>query len=233
MLARPSVLSTQQRAEGELRLRCTPWRQKRGGINFAQFCSPLCMSPAPTPTPESCGNQRLSPAAPQCEVGNMASRLAVRRILFLALLLACPTVRSFPWGKPRPEGVSLKYAQTGERKAHPGSAAAAIRAGGFGGNDGRGAYPEQTTWIQDFCRTPGNEFFAEVCALCILWMTFPVGLGFQPLGSWAQMMTEGRAQRVENDTSKLCTPLVRAKHNVEMPPPVVFQRVHVRFHCGT
>ena len=44
------------------------------------------------------------------------------------------------------------------------AAATTIRAGRLEGSDRRNreAYPEQTTWIQDFCRTPGNEFFAEV-----------------------------------------------------------------------
>ena len=44
------------------------------------------------------------------------------------------------------------------------TAAILLRAGGFEGNDPRNQplYSEPTTWIEDFCRSPGNEFFAEV-----------------------------------------------------------------------
>lgn len=41
-----------------------------------------------------------------------------------------------------------------------------LRGGGLGRGDRRNqsesGYSGQTTWIQNFCRTPGNEFFAEV-----------------------------------------------------------------------
>lgn len=62
------------------------------------------------------------------------------------------------------------------------AAATNIRAGGVEGRDRRNreAYPEETTWIQDFCRTPGNEFFAEVrviilyCFSCRLSVALPL-----------------------------------------------------------
>lgn len=47
--------------------------------------------------------------------------------------------------------------------------ACGIRGGGVGGNDrrsnserGYSGQQQQATWIQSFCRTPGNEFFIEV-----------------------------------------------------------------------
>lgn len=51
------------------------------------------------------------------------------------------------------------------------AAATTIRAGGLEGRDRRNreAYPEETTWIQDFCRTPGNEFFAEVRMILLIY----------------------------------------------------------------
>lgn len=43
----------------------------------------------------------------------------------------------------------------------PADTAASIRAGG-GSPAGAGHGYQETGWIQDFCRKPGNEFFAEV-----------------------------------------------------------------------
>lgn len=49
---------------------------------------------------------------------------------------------------------------------HATGVASNLRGGGLEGGDRRShsdtGYSGQTTWIQNFCRTPGNEFFAEV-----------------------------------------------------------------------
>lgn len=89
--------------------------------------------------------------------------------LMLALLLVYPSV-CLQWGKPRAEGASPHTSVAGDAVGqHRGlvNQDAAIRArAGFDGNERRSevVYPGQTTWIQDFCRTPGNEFFAEARA---------------------------------------------------------------------
>lgn len=61
------------------------------------------------------------------------------------------------------------------------AAAITIRAGGLEGRDRRNreAYPEETTWIQEFCRTPGNEFFAEVRMILVSFIrrSFPCTFG--------------------------------------------------------
>lgn len=97
--------------------------------------------------------------------------------LLLAFLMTSP-MNSLQWGKPRADvGVpstaraesadnTASHTQKGGRASQDAGAAAAavIRAGGLEGNARRNqvAYPEETTWIHEFCRTPGNEFFAEV-----------------------------------------------------------------------
>lgn len=60
-----------------------------------------------------------------------------------------------------------------------------LRGGGLGRGDRRNqsesGYSGQTTWIQNFCRTPGNEFFAEVFmnrAVCIMQYVRLYDVGF-------------------------------------------------------
>lgn len=85
------------------------------------------------------------------------------------------------WGKPGTEGgisETSKPLKPSEQTADPlggyregwedsedaGACVASLRAGSFEGSDRRNqaAYSDQTTWIKEFCRTAGNEFFAEV-----------------------------------------------------------------------
>lgn len=71
------------------------------------------------------------------------------------------------------------------------AAATTIRAGGLEGRDRRNreAYPEETTWIQDFCRTPGNEFFAEVRMILVSCVVCP---SLIPLCVWCMGIHGGR-----------------------------------------
>lgn len=103
--------------------------------------------------------------------GAIPNGTALQRTLYtllLALLLVYPSV-CLQWGKPRAEGASPRTinrvaGDAVDQHTEGVHQDAAIRArAGFDGNErpSEVVYPGQATWIQDFCRTPGNEFFAE------------------------------------------------------------------------
>lgn len=91
--------------------------------------------------------------------------------LILALLLVYPSV-CLQWGKPRAEGApphtfnSVAGNAVGQHRGGVNQDAAIRARAGFDGNERRSevVHPGQTTWIQDFCQMPGNEFFAEARA---------------------------------------------------------------------
>lgn len=81
------------------------------------------------------------------------------KVIMLILLNVHSAESSRQWGRQVPGFPSKKADRIDHIKA-----TAFLRGGGYEGSDPRNqvSYPEQTTWIQEFCRSPGNEFFAEV-----------------------------------------------------------------------
>lgn len=71
---------------------------------------------------------------------------------------------SWPLNTTKPAAVVEDCYEASNARGDAATAATTIRAGGLDGRDrrNRAAFPEETSWIQEFCRTPGNEFFAEV-----------------------------------------------------------------------
>lgn len=104
----------------------------------------------------------------------MAARYALY-VLYVTVILTSPAT-SLLWGKSTSnnlaEGGGKYYGGREAQDNDKGAAKVAgirIRAGAFDGSDRRsqGEYSGQT-WIQNFCRTPGNEFFAEVVWYCLV-----------------------------------------------------------------
>lgn len=86
-------------------------------------------------------------------------------INILIAVLANPTM-TLLWGNAALDGLphhSSRAAGTSNKQGNAAVAGVRIRAGAFDSNGQQilGAYSEET-WIQEFCRTPGNEFFVEV-----------------------------------------------------------------------
>lgn len=77
-------------------------------------------------------------------------------LVFVLFVCWCLPTNCVNWTK------GLQHYVPGEvAAAASADTATSIRAGG-GSAAGAGHGYQQTGWIQDFCRKPGNEFFAEV-----------------------------------------------------------------------
>lgn len=95
----------------------------------------------------------------------MSARCSIFKVIILAMLEVSSTESLHLWGS-HPAGcgeVPGGASKTTDGNYVP-SAKTSFRSGGLEGNNPRQqvAYPEPKTWIEDFCRSPGNEFFAEV-----------------------------------------------------------------------
>lgn len=86
----------------------------------------------------------------------MAKKL---KMIMLILLKVYYAECSRQWSKEVPGFPAETYNKNDYIKS-----TAFLRGGGDDGSDLRNqvSYPGQTTWIKEFCRSPGNEFFVEV-----------------------------------------------------------------------
>lgn len=110
--------------------------------------------PGSCPSGQSCGTGRWVKKGHQSQV-----LMAKLKMIMLIILKIYYAESSRQWGIQIP-GFP---AETANRIDYIKSTAF-LRGGGDDGSDLRNqaSYPEPTTWIKEFCRSPGNEFFAEV-----------------------------------------------------------------------